>query len=538
MDPPALNEGSGWLDLNKDYYDNIHPNDIGYPKMAVVWYQAISTAFMDTLLKKPGGSYVVTPGSDGLQCDKQYGDGVYAGGLTQRGSGEDDGIYRHDSASMGIVLTVESDYDRNQWFFVRLFARERDDFVGWYERNDGSQWYGVWRNTGDEANLFTKIADMNVSIACIPRGVNFIDINADGLDDFVCIGPGGDAYPSINQGDGDIGSGKPPSFKDIGQIKDAVSGYPQAQVRLGDVDGDGRADYCVFDAAGDMTCWRNGWIEDKPAYWQGLGQRFSGKNMGNLTSVRLEDIHSDGRDDWVWIGDTGEAYMSCQHGTDGDGLNIAWRQGFWQGTNSGPTYNGMSVDGVRERIHFARVYGEPEDFGLLGRQDYVYLEHSKDGDRHKFAIVVDGGPSFWDSSEVIFDLSTFGRMLDRWDLHLADWDGDGACDIIWVDPDNQNRVQLWRNTYKETGTWNWDNNANPAPDLYCPEKRGIGIFDLPVQFADISGNGKADYLCIEKDGRTWGWVHNDANGWDYIDQFKYSEQKDHANLRWADVNGD
>lgn len=293
MDPPAPNEGSGWLDVDTDYYDNIHPNDIGYPKMAAVWYQAISTAFKDTLLKKPGGSYVVTPGSSGLQCDQHYGDGVYAGGLTQRGSGEDDGIYRHDSAPMGVVLTVESDYDRNQWFFARLFARERDDFVGWYERDDGSQWYGVWCNTGDGVNLFTKIADMSVSIACIPRGVNFIDINADGLDDFVCIGPGGDAYASINQGDGDIGTGKPPTFKDIGQIKDAVSGYPQAQVRLGDVDGDGRADYCVFDAAGDMTCWRNGWIEDKPAYWQGLGQRFSGKNMGNLTGVRLEDINGD-----------------------------------------------------------------------------------------------------------------------------------------------------------------------------------------------------------------------------------------------------
>ena len=35
-----------------------------------------------------------------------------------------------------------------------------------------------------------------------------------------------------------------------------------------------------------------------------------------------------------------------------------------------------------------------------------------------------------------------------------------------------------------------------------------------------------------------GWVHNDNDGWDYIDQFKYSEQKDRANLQWADVNGD
>lgn len=42
-----------------------------------------------------------------------------------------------------------------------------------------------------------------------------------------------------------------------------------------------------------MTCWRNGWIADKPAYWQGRGQRFSGKNMENLIGVRLEDINGD-----------------------------------------------------------------------------------------------------------------------------------------------------------------------------------------------------------------------------------------------------
>jgi hypothetical protein len=29
--------------------------------------------------------------------------------------------------------------------------------------------------------------------------------------------------------------------------------------------------------------------------------------------------------------------------------------------------------GQRDRVHFARIFGEPQDFGLLGRQDYVYF---------------------------------------------------------------------------------------------------------------------------------------------------------------------
>lgn len=30
---------------------------------------------------------------------------------------------------------------------------------------------------------------------------------------------------------------------------------------------------------------------------------------------------------------------------------------------------------LRDRIHFARIFGEPQAFGLLGRQDYVFMEH-------------------------------------------------------------------------------------------------------------------------------------------------------------------
>lgn len=75
---------------------------------------------------------------------------------------------------------------------------------------------------------------------------------------------------------------------------------------------------------------------------------------------------------------------------------------------------------------------------------------------------------------------------------------------------------LWRYRYKETGSFDWEYNANPASDLYGPEKHGLGSFDRPVHMADLTGNGKADYLCVEKDGGTWGFTHND-DGWKYID---------------------
>lgn len=75
----------------------------------------------------------------------------------------------------------------------------------------------------------------------------------DGLDDFVCIAKDGTAYASVNRGNWH--EGKPPDFDYKGLWK-SREGYDQANVRLEDMDGDGRADHCVVTGNGDITCWR------------------------------------------------------------------------------------------------------------------------------------------------------------------------------------------------------------------------------------------------------------------------------------------
>lgn len=61
---------------------------------------------------------------------------------------------------------------------------------------------------------------------------------------------------------------------------------------------------------------------------------------------------------------------------------------------------------------------------------------------------------------------------------------------------------------------------------------------MAVRFADITGNGRTDYLCIEKDGRVSGFTQDDNAVWTHVPQIKFPEGKDRANLRWADINGD
>lgn len=73
----------------------------------------------------------------------------------------------------------------------------------------------------------------------------------------------------------------------------ASGNFTSADVRIADIDGDGRADVCFIHDNGDIGCSRNGG-QGRNYYWQGFstdtGLRetvFTGKNKGDKTGVRL-----------------------------------------------------------------------------------------------------------------------------------------------------------------------------------------------------------------------------------------------------------
>ncbi|OTA98047.1 carbohydrate esterase family 3 protein [Hypoxylon sp. CI-4A] len=587
--PIYLTDFDDWITIDDIGSDGTHPTTTGYKRMAGAFYATIAKADKDGAIKAPQDADLDSTTTD---CDKTAGGGVSAGANTQTGSGYDDGIYYHESEAMGSLLTITSSWDRNQWVFARLFSQDRDDLLGWISESDGSITFAVWRNDGD--GVMTKIDDMtNFPNSCVPRGLRFIDLNGDGLDDFVCISnPDGALYGVINNGDGGGTSG--PTWTSIGLIKAADANFPQAQVRLGDIDGDGRADFIGLNSDGTAHVWRNAGTGDKPDSWQSLGAKWTGGDRGNLTGVRFEDINGDGRDDWMWMSNAGTTYTytnsrSCATGVEGNGLNVAWRQGFKTGESSGPTHAAEFDGDVNiNRIHFARIYGEASSFSLLGRQDYVYMEHSKSGDKHIFNMKVwknqgsgsaklkaDGnkyadvtgtgrmdyvwtysfgkmilfrnggtdyitsGTSYWTQPQLdLFNPQDIvGKDLDRRDLHLIDFDGDGKADIVWVDPDNNNHVSVFINKY-DGSTFSWEYQSDPAPALSCSQTKGTGLNDIPIRWGDISGIGRDDYVCIEPDGRMSGYVHETDGSWTYNEQFFGSKGYDRANFRIGDVNGD
>jgi hypothetical protein len=139
--------------------------------MSRVWYNAINDAHKKDLIEAPGVM------STSNTCDKEYGDGIY-GGITQKGSGEDDGIYYHSSESKGVILEYEIDNDDPGYAgFVGLFHSDRDDFVKSMEVN-GVWLHTVWRNTGSEEDRFEQMSGyLDFDDSCHPRGIRWIDIN-------------------------------------------------------------------------------------------------------------------------------------------------------------------------------------------------------------------------------------------------------------------------------------------------------------------------------------------------------------------------
>lgn len=66
--------------------------------MAAIFYAAIHKAISaNKIVTAPA----LTTVPQTATCDKFAGTGHDAGGKTQRGSGADDGIYKHDSSEMG-----------------------------------------------------------------------------------------------------------------------------------------------------------------------------------------------------------------------------------------------------------------------------------------------------------------------------------------------------------------------------------------------------------------------------------------------------
>ncbi|KAF5604267.1 acetylxylan esterase [Fusarium subglutinans] len=535
--------------------DGIHPTDAGYKLFASVWWDAISQVQADIQAPAKVSGIDDAVSEKSSECKKTAGNSR-APQQSQRGSGHDDGIYRHYSHAQGVLesLRLENGGDSASlikdypWhvFFANIVLNSAnsprsnalDDMSHIHHEQDGTNTYWYRQNQGGGKFSDSKRFDVDMDCNDGPRYA-FADFNNDGLDDFFCLKSGSAVWVSINQG------GNPPKFKSIGQVVGKHDGYEATDVRITDIDGDGRADYCLVEDNGSVTA-------------KGLRETVFDKNSkpgASKSGVVFADLNGDFRDELMWVSDTGSVHIWNNMRGWGKGIVPEWR-------DAGLTHKGQTTKGIQDRIKFGRIYGS-------SRRDYIYLRSDKTGidmvvwenkgfggtkrkadgnfycdmrgtgsddyvwvyfDDHAAELNANiHNPPLW-GNDLKIELKVPGPRVG---IHLADWTGDGKCDVL-VQNEATGALTLYENTYKTGSKSITFTDKGVVTPATCSQGWGVSPFDRGMRLADIDGDGRADVMCLESNGRITGWL-NLKSGMENIGQVKFSEGSDRADIRFADV---
>ena len=132
--------------------------------------------------------------------------------------------------------------------------------------------------------------------------------------------------------------------------------------------------------------------------------------------------------------------------------------------------------------------------------------------------------------------ASFTTHRPRQEVHLSDFDSDGKCDVLLVDK-TSGATRLMLNAY-DGSTFAFEDKGIVTGRATCTEGYGRGKHDLGVRWHDLTGDKRADMLCIKSDGTVTGYINKGIN--DLVDQgtIVESQGRERANLRFADINGD
>jgi hypothetical protein len=476
-----------------DLADGLHPNDNGYAKMGKGWFACIEAAQLKGWITDP---VVGVAGTRSCSTDPLW----VPQGQVASGPGftSDDGNFQGNWVSLGQVASgagkegkgvhmgdVNGD-GRDDWLYV-----DKDGAVTAYYNLAGSGTGGIsWEGHGVIASGIGKNG----------TGVVFADINGDGRDDYLWVHPKTGAitayYNLLGTGQGGI------TWEDQGEIASGIG--LGSGVRFGDINGDGRADYLFVNDAGAVSLWLNTASSAAGGVtWVSIGRIFDGFGQDG-TGVYFADIDGDGRDDYCWLDANGAltVYLNTRDASN----------------PSKPIFitQGQLASGVgtsRDMIHLADMNGD-------GKADYVTAKLSS------------GALSVWENRGTISKIGTVGDGVV-----LADLNGDGRAEYIWLDTKGAALVYL--NLGGSGAKVGWMPQGTVAS--------GVGARRDQIRFADLNGDGRAEYLWVKDDGSVEAWYNmgglddgeNAAKvGWMPNGQIASGIGKDGAGMRFADLNGD
>ncbi|KAL4797550.1 hypothetical protein BDV19DRAFT_387353 [Aspergillus venezuelensis] len=259
-------------------------------------------------------------------------------------------------------------------------------------------------------------------------------------------------------------------------------------VWLLDIDGDGLKDYaCVDPNNGSMKVWQNNYKAS--GTWKELGTVAGGDEDRYGKRVMFADINGDGRDDYIYLNpQTGniEAWINKLQNEDGK----------WEWKFIGVISEGLNLE--PSQLRMGDIDGDGKDDLLVVNEETgavtAWLNTGADDvpDHYKLGQIV-SGKTATENDRVVF----------------ADVTGNGRVDYILVGESGKS-VGLVNRQQGKTLLPRW---LEPVTLLEGPDGEEDVEQDA-IHFADITGNGKADYLFIGPKGSV-EWYENQGTGGRY-----------------------
>ncbi|ROR44690.1 FG-GAP-like repeat-containing protein [Kitasatospora cineracea] len=226
--------------------------------------------------------------------------------------------------------------------------------------------------------------------------LRYADFDGDGRADAITIADNGAVSVKLNAG-GDGHGG----WADLGQVTGGVT-TDRTKVRFADFDGDGKADYLVFNG-GAVNLWLNVGGDGRGG-WIYYGQITTG-STGNPDQVRFADFDGDGKADYILTQPSGAVGVFLNKGGDG--------HGGWQ--DLGQVATGTTGDITR--IRWADLDGD-------GRADYTVVN----ADGSITSYINHGGDT--GSGWVLRPTVSAGHTTTQGQVYFTDLDGDGRGDYL------------------------------------------------------------------------------------------------------------